>query len=497
MKFFLLNLFFISALAGSLFQGCDDSGHEHSAQLIDDINNGYPSRDVAEIMVYNCAVSGCHSGLQPSGGLNLLTYDMMLKGSNLRGFIGDTAHHHKSVISGTTGAVVGGEAFIPFDASNSLAYRLMTGDVADSSLRMPYKRAPLTQTQLSLIQNWVDGGLKNYKGEVPFASIKQPVIVCSQGSDKLYLIDPVNLVVARTIPTDFITTKDAPHHIQFYGDYFYVTLISAGKFLKYNKNTLQLVAKADGLTYPGMISLSADGNTAYVSKSSTAAGTFSEIYVINTEAMTLTGQLTIPVAGIPHGTAIDHSARKLYAANLTKDRISIFNLDTGEPDGNDILLEPGSEPMHIYLSNDRSKLYVCARKTDKFLVVNLASRLVEQEILFPSHPMQASVAGNGRIFVNLMHSGQIAVLQDNGSAVSQLATISDPGFIQLYGSDLSEDERYLFVTGSNQGNTYKPRYSKPGALQESTVSIINTSTLKVEKVLELGEYATGIAARKQ
>ncbi|NUN10198.1 MAG: YncE family protein [Ignavibacteriaceae bacterium] len=493
-SFYFLLIF---AALSILLQSCDDHGSHNTEPLIDSNNNGYPSKEVAEVIVYNCAVSGCHAGILPSGGLSLSTYDNMLRGSNARGFIGDTSHHnHKAGRSFASETVYGGEAFIAYNPGISLAMRLIMGDVADSSLRMPYKGSPLSEQQIALLRNWVENGLQNNKGEVPFSNPADPVIVCSQGSDMLYLLDPEKKVVHRTVSTDFIATKDAPHHVQIYGDYFYVTLISSGRFLKYNKNTLNLVAQTEGLTYPGMILLSGDGKTAYVSKSSSAAGSYSEIYIINTETMSLTGELTIPVAGIPHGTAIDRTTNKFFVANLTKDRISVFDLNTEELDGNDILLDTGNEPMHIYLSHNRAKLYVCSRKSNKFLVVDLSSRSVVQEIVFPSHPMQAAVAGDGRIYVNLMHSGQIAVLHDNGTTVTQTASVSDPGFTHLYGADLSEDGKYLYVTGSNEANTYKPRYAKPGGLQESTVSVINTSTLKVEKVLELGAYATGIAARR-
>ena len=82
--------------------------------------------DVAPIFSQRCVQ--CHSGGQPSGGLDLSSYSGLMAG-------------------GATGAVI-----TPGDAANSLLISLV------SSGQMPRSGAKLSPDQVSLLQNWVNAG---------------------------------------------------------------------------------------------------------------------------------------------------------------------------------------------------------------------------------------------------------------------------------------------------------------------------------------------------
>ena len=81
---------------------CNDETTVPITGGIDDTNNGFQSKAVAEIFANNCATSGCHSGNNPSSGLSIDKYSDLLKGSSDR--------------SGGTIPNYGGDVVIPFKA---------------------------------------------------------------------------------------------------------------------------------------------------------------------------------------------------------------------------------------------------------------------------------------------------------------------------------------------------------------------------------------------
>lgn len=472
------------------------------ADPIDANHNGFETRAVAEVFVSNCALSGCHAGAAPQGGISFETYDKMIAGSQGRHTSGDTSggHGHGKLAGIYHGeGAYGGEAVVPYNPEESLVYRLITGNVEDSTLGMPYQKNPLSESQILTIRNWITNGAKNHHGEVPYSNPAIRAYICSQGTDQIYAVDGGNKLVSRVLNLR-TGSQIAPHNAKIYGDYYYVTQIRAGKLVKYRISDNSIAGELAGLEVPGMVELSTDGTRAFISKSSTASGSYNSIYVINTATMQLLTELAIPVAGIPHGIALNSDATKLYVANMTKDRITVLNTVTGEPVMDDIVMSSGvatvHEPMHIYVSPDNKYLYVSCRKSDKLLIYDAVTGNLLKDIQFASHPMQISIMPSGnRLYVNLMHSAQIAVVSFTGTDWAVSSFITHPNFSMLYGSALSSDGRYLFVTSSNEMNSYKPRYQVKGRVQSSNLAIIETATNEVVRILDLGAYTTGIAAR--
>ncbi len=483
-----------------LISGCSDESTNPGA-VLDARNNGFSSDKVALIFAKNCALAGCHAGSVPVHGLSLTSYENLMRGSFGRSESGDTTGHGGHGKISTITDIHGGDVIIPFDASRSLLYRLISGDVTNNNYTMPYKRNPLSASDIETIATWINDGAKNFEGEVPFTNISSPVFVCNQGSDGISVIDPDSKVKTRHISVDYNSSlNEAPHNMQLSEQYMFVTLINGGQFVKFSKHTQQFIGRVTGLDVPGMIILSRDAKKAWVSKSSTASGTYNVIYEINTESMTVIRELTIPVFGIPHGIAKTSNDSILIVANMTKDRITFINLSTGEPDGPDVLLSNASaavhEPMHIYTSPDDKYLYIGCRKSNKFMVMDITTRSIIKEINLGSHPMQMSVTPDGkRIYVNLMNEAKIAVIYKplNDWVIENY--ITHPSFSKLYGSDLSADGKYLYVTNSNSEDGYKPRYQKPGTIKNSTVAVISTNTNEVLKIIDVEQYATGITAR--
>lgn len=496
MKFFVYAVTVVCTLV--LFaSGCSET--TDAPPIVDQQFNGFESFAVAEIIAKNCALPDCHKGAAAEHGLSFDSYSAMIKGSIGRPLSG---HHHHKLGKITHESVYGGSPVIPFDAENSLLFQLITGNIENQTQRMPYETTPLTNDQIEILKTWINNGARDFHGNVPYSGPNK-IYICNQWSDEIYVLDTDYNVVSRVIDVDVNATLiDQPHNIQIRGDYYYVTLITAGHFLKIDLNTNIVVGRITGLEVPGMISISPDGKTAYVSKSATASGSYSVIYVIDTEIMTKqTTDINLPEAGLPHAIWLTNDGTKLYIANMRGDRIYIANTSTKEID--DIIflssaIDPIHEPMHMYLSPDDKYLYVNNRKSSLFLVIDTETKEVLAEIPIRNHPMQAAVSPDGnKIYVVSHHDPYLTEIVKSGTTWSiSREYMNEEAFHHLYGTDLSPDGKYLYVVCSNSENHYEPHYKIPGKQRPSLLCIYDTQSGEIIKIIDIGSYATGIAARE-
>lgn len=494
------NIFlFITFITLSLFSlNCSEQENVTPVHPVDKTNNGFESFAVAEIFAVNCAESGCHGGTDPQHALSLESWSGLVHGSYGRP-LSDTSHHHKVVNPAHGDTPYGSGPVVPFNAEKSLLYNLLIGNVVDHTLAMPYSRPPLPQSQIDVIKTWINNGARNFNGEVPYSHSHNKVFVCAQGSDEIYVIDPDHKAVSAIIDVDFLSSaNDQPHNVQIKNGFIYVTLITTGRLLKYEINSLNLIGSVDGLISPGMIMISPDGKKAYVSKSSTAQGDYNTIYVIDTESMTREEDISL-TPGLPHAIALSSDGNTLYAANLTKDRISILNTVTGEY-VEDIVLAPGSvsihEPMHMYISPDDKYLYVNCRKSSKMLVIDTQTKSILSELMIHEHPMYSAISSDGsKIYVVSHHHPYITEVTKSGDSWAITNEFQSPAFHHLYGADLSADGRYLYVTCSNETDEFKARYQQHGQTRAALLCIYDTQTHEIVRIIDTGSFATGIVSR--
>ncbi len=439
-------------------------------------NRGFSSEQVAEVIVNSCAVDGCHAGNQPQNGLSLENYENLIKGSSNRPL--------------PSGGTYGGDVVVPFSSEKSLLYQMISGRVNPS---MPFNRSALSDQDMQTIKDWIDEGAKDENENVPFQNSSHKIFVCNQASDAISVIDGNAKVVSRIIDVDFNQTLDAPHMVKYKEGFLYATLISAGKFLKINTTNFETVGEVSDLGFPGMIMLHKD-NKAYVSRSSTAPGSFSSIYVINIDNMTLIKEIVLPVAGIPHGIILSPDNNKLYVANLTQNRINIIDTQTDEFEEDFVLSQSiDHEPMQANISPDGNYLYLSARKTGLFLIVDLNTKSIVKEVTTGGGPMHIVVNSDGsKIYLPSMMSGLVNVIDYDGNDWNNSTQISHPAFSMLHGAELSPDENYLYVSSRNTNGNFVPAYQVEGEGNIATVGIVNLQNNTVEKILEIEEFGSGL-----
>ncbi|WP_337873289.1 hypothetical protein [Ignavibacterium sp.] len=485
MKIFILALI-LSFLSIIAFTNCSEEKPTEISPPIDETNNGFESREVAEILVNTCATAGCHVGSSPAGNLATTDYNSLLKGAV------NTSSGHQAEFEG--------EVLIPFNSEKSLLYQMIKGNVTPAS---PHQNLNLTDSQKEKIREWIDNGAKNFSGVIPFQNPSYRIFVCNQSSDVISVADGDNKVVSRIADVSVLSNNiDAPHMVKEFGEYYYVTLISAGRLLKIRKSDNQIIAFTSGLEKAGMVHLTSDGSYAFVSRSSTSASIYNSVYAVRLSDMSIEQEISLPVTGVPHAIALTPDDSLLFVANLTKDRISKVNAKTFEFI-DDILLPAGTEPMESSCSPDGNFLYVSARGTNKVLVIDTRTDSILASIDVGTMPMHIAISPEGnRIYVAIMgnHSagehGSVDVIVKSGNNWNKFTTINDHRFSMPHGCDLSTDGKYLFISSRNTSGMYQPKFKVNGEGNNGNLAIIDTETLSVIKVLELEEYPSGLVVEK-
>lgn len=443
--------------------------------VVDLENNGFQSVTVAEVLVKTCAASGCHGGSNPAGGLSTENHTSLMNGS----------------VNNNPGKGIGfgREAVIPFNSEKSLLYQVLNKNVIPVE---PHQNVSIDAERINIIKTWIDEGAKDFNGNVPFSNPSYRVFVCNQSSDVVSVIDGDNWVVSRLTDVSFNQTIDAPHMVKESGEFYYVTLIAAGKLLKIRKSDNTIVGEASGIERAGMVQIFPGGNAAYVSRSATSPGVYNSVYAVALDNMSIFSEISLPVTGVPHAIALTPDGKKLYVANLTKDRISVVNAETNEF-VEDIVLNQGTEPMEASISNDGNYLYISGMGTNKLIVIDTQSDQVLTSVDVNHMPMHIAVSDDGkRIYVATMMMSTVDVIEKSGNTWSMIKRISHTGFNMLHGCDLSPNDDYLFVSSRNLDGKYEPKIKINGEGNNGTLGIINTQTLEVVKVIDLKEFPSGL-----
>jgi YVTN family beta-propeller protein len=480
-------------LFGSLFlslilTSCKD-GSVNTIIVDTSKNNGFLTKEVANVFSDNCATSGCHSGNNSSSGLSLDSWSDLLKGSSDRS--------HGQVPN------YGGDVVIPGRLDESLLYQIITGNVTPAITA--HAGINLDSLSINAIRDWIVGGALGYNGAVPFSHSSYRVYVNDQNSDKVSVIDGDAKVVSGIIDVKEIPQIiNSPHMVKVQGNYLYVSLIAAGNFIKVDisdPTNYHIVGQTGDHTIAkaGMIILHPDGTKAFVSRSSTSDPVFTSIFAVDINTMNIIKEITLPLAGgVPHGMALTPDGSKLYCANLALSTISIIDANQNEY-SDEILLPPGTEPMQTMISPDGDYLYVSARGTSRLLVFDTHADTLITQVPVNAMPMQIAVTSDGhKIYLGSMMMHTVEVIEKIGTTWTKIKSISHPGFRMMHGCDITGDDKYVYVSCRNTdpNNQFEPYYKVNGEGTPGFVGIIDTQTDEVVKFLEVEEFGAGLVVSK-
>ncbi|NOX64991.1 MAG: YncE family protein [Chlorobi bacterium] len=448
-------------------------------------NNYYETKDVSNILNGTCAASGCHAESNPVNGFSTEIQPQIMLGASNR------------PLEGVRNYGYGGDDVIPYSVEKSLLMQFINGNIVE---KLSYNHSSILSTnQITTIKNWIADGAQDYKGDVPyFLPESYRVYVCNQNSEDISVVDGTNKVVSYLNDVyDPLTEFDTPYWVSEYGDYYYVTLSSAGQLIKFRKTDNSPVLSISGLSEPGIIKINSDGTKAYVSRASTTEFTYSSIYVIDLTNMFIQKEINLPISGLPHGMALDKQRGFLFVADAVNNLIHVINIFSDQLIDSRFDLVNDYYPLFLGISPDGNYLYITANKTNQLLVANAGSRSVISKINLLSNPMGVTVSSTGqKIYVASGGGNAVEVITKTAAFWDKTNTITHPAFSMPFGIDITSDDRYVYVTNQNLEGDFVPAYQVKGEEFISTVGIINTQTETVEKVIEVEENAGGIAVEK-
>lgn len=330
-----------------------------------------------------------------------------------------------------------------------------------------------------------------------FGQSSQKMYVCNQGSATLMVIDTETHEITDTIDLQELgfSANAKPHHAiaEADGSFWYVTLIGENTVLKFNRDN-ELVGQTS-LEVPGLMTMNPDKGELYVGRSMSAVNPPQSFGMIKRSDMSLEKEVDVFFSR-PHAiasTADDWT----FIASLSSNQILSMNTNSEESNLTNV---DGSNNVFVNfaISPDGKTMVATGQITGKLLVFDLndsANPQLTNSIDVNAMPWHPVYSPDGK-YVYFGNKGAHTVTVINMETEEVEAVIKGEGLAQPHGAALSADGKYLYVTNNNLDGTYQPG-SEPMDNPPGTVTVINTETRQIEKVIEVGNYPTGIGTNVQ
>lgn len=270
------------------------------------------------------------------------------------------------------------------------------------------------------------------------------------------------------------------------GSHWYVSLIAAGKVLKFDRSN-RLVGEADFET-PGLLTIDPTSDRLYVGRSMAAVNPPQRIGEVQRTSMALEEiDVFFPR---PHALAIDPNSKRFFVASLGQGSVAYAPLGAQEVD---LLNLEGPNPVIVQfdVSPDGRWLVGTGQVSGDLLVFDLTTPDPELVRTVPvgGQPWHPSFTPDGReVWIPNQTANTVTVVDAERWEVADV--VDHPALIEPHGSAVSPDGRTVYVSSRNVAGTYHGTGAdeRPG-----TVVAIDRVSRKVVSVIEVGRYAAGMA----
>jgi YVTN family beta-propeller protein len=430
------------------------------------------SQHVQPIFKQNCLSSGCHNSRDRANGLELTSWESLIRGSDYGAVIISGHAHHSHLIEHLEG---------------------------ETEPRMPLNRPPLPEEQIEFIARWVEEGARNDAGQRPYENITKKVYVSNQGDDLISVISTEHNIVTRLLEVGDSPALDVPHNlfIDPQKHFLYTSLIGSGEIWKFDIITDTFVGKAQAGNASANVVVNPDGSKAYVTNWDITNPNGRAVQVIDTATLTKLQQINVGLA--PHGINFSHDGKLIYVTNYFSDSISILNAaDNTEvarvllaPDVNPVRSSK-YQPLQVALTPDDRFAYVTCFASHEVRVIDTATKNVVAAIPVGKAPFLLEVTPDGQfVYVANQQSDNMSVIRVANNQV--IATIESPAFANPHGIAFTPDGRYAYVTNENLTGDYNPHHPTEHGGNNGNVLVIDTRTFQVIKVIEVEVDPTGVA----
>ena len=272
------------------------------------------------------------------------------------------------------------------------------------------------------------------------------------------------------------------------GSFWYVSLIAAGKVLKFDR-TNRLVGESDFET-PGMLSLDPTSDLLYVGRSMAAVNPPQRVGLIHRSSMEIEEvDVFFPR---PHALAVDPTGDRFFSASLGQNSVAYAPLGTEDVD---LLSLDGMNHMLVQFAVSRDGHWMVAggQMTGDLLVFDLDSDepTVAHSVEVGGQPWHPTFSPDGQqVWIPNKAANTVTVVDAATWTVSDV--ISHPALVEPHGSAVSPDGSTIYVSGRNVAGTYHPADGSEG--RPGTVVAIDAVSHEVIAVIEVGRYAAGMSA---
>jgi len=327
-----------------------------------------------------------------------------------------------------------------------------------------------------------------------------PAVVAGQGLLYVASQEAVTVAVIDMATNELVETVDLKalgysetakaHHtaVEPDGSFWYVSLIAAGKVLKFDRDN-RLVGETAFET-PGMLSLDPQSDLLYVGRSMAAVNPPQRVGVIARSSMEIAEvDVFFPR---PHAIAVDPTGERFFSASLGQNSIAFAPIGAEEVD---LLNLDGMNHMLVQFAVSRDGRWMVAggQMTGDLLVFDLSADepRVVNTVDVGGQPWHPTFSPDGRyVWVPNQAANTVTVVDTESWSVSDV--ISHPALIEPHGSAISPDGSTVYVSGRNLSGTY--RAADGGDARPGTVVAIDASSHEVIAVIEVGRYAAGMSA---
>lgn len=329
------------------------------------------------------------------------------------------------------------------------------------------------------------------------AEFPQRIYVCNQGEATLTVISAKsNEIVDHIDLRELGFSENAkPHHTvaEPDGSHWYVTLIGANRVLKFNRQN-ELVGQTR-MEVPGLLNLHPTRDLLIVGRSMSAVNPPQSIALIRRSDMKLKKRIDTFFAR-PHAIATTPDGSRTFVASLAENQILSIDIKTGETE----LTTYGGETqvfVDFDISPDGNTMVATGQLTGQVLLLDIrdpADATITDTIDVNPQPWHPLFSPDGlHVYFGNKQGHTVTVLQMNGRTVDSV--IEGHGLAQPHGSALSENGRYLYISNNNRKGRYKARASTHDGKQPGTITVIDTGSRTIEKIIEVGNYPSGIGTR--